>query len=56
MGVSKKHGWKTDFFLSRNGIFRGHDLTKYKRDGDEAGVLVAVYDKLLEVALLLFCQ
>lgn len=42
--------------LRRNRILRGNNLTKYERDGDEAGVLVAVYDKLLEVALLLFCQ
>lgn len=39
-----------------NRTLRGRNLTKHEGDGDEAGVLVAVHDKLLEVALLLLCQ
>lgn len=34
----------------------GLDRTKHERDRDEAGILVTVNDKLLEVALLPFGQ
>lgn len=57
MGGGLQKAWMKNRFLPEVG--RGHsgrNLTKHERDRDEAGVLVAIHDKLLKVALLLFRQ